>query len=539
MSYKTIDPIKIPEHTDEVKIHQGSPSTVRHFVKNLPEGASLYYFNKIVLGYTDLDIGVHFPLCFFLEHNKYGRYRDATVPRSWFKTSTATVGKSIWLPIKRDQNMRILIAMNTADNAQKRVHLIKHHWENNKILKESFPEFVPDFKHCRWSNQCADIKRSKYTEEGTYEAIGSGGAVVSRHYDHIIEDDLVFAKKDDLGTEIMPNQEDIEKAIGWHKLVYSLFSDPSKSTLDSIGTRWAVNDLKAWIKKNEAHKFRFFQIDAEQKDKRGRHLGVEYPVWPKRFGTEVLRDLLQSQGPSLYYTQYLNLPRDPKDALFNVQWLQNFHDDIEIPKPYTTATFVDLALWGDSNSIARNIVLTLARDWRNNIWILRYDRGKYNPTEVIQLMETHSKLYDSHVYVEEVYYQKALRHFALERMERTGYTYMISPLKRDSGSGAKDNRIKSIQGFAFNHMIHVRPEMSELKKEFNDYPNGITCDILDCIGYATQQKLPLPPNQPEDETFINPFSLESILESVENNGRNTQYPFSIQCGRSNNGKWYS
>jgi len=190
-----ITPNKLPQTPEEIAKHRSSPGIVHDYVTQLPDGYSLYYFCKIILGYDDLHYRIHGPLCEFLEHIKYGRFRDATVPRSWFKTSIATVGKNIWLPCRRDPNIRILVAMNTADNAEKRIHVIKNHWENNELLKSAFPELVPDFKHTRWSNSCAELKRTRRSEEGTYEAIGSGGAVISRHYDHIDEDDLVFAKK--------------------------------------------------------------------------------------------------------------------------------------------------------------------------------------------------------------------------------------------------------------------------------------------------------------------------------------------------------
>jgi len=198
--------------------------------------------------------------------------------------------------------------------------------------------------------------------------------------------------------EIQPNREDIEKAVGWHKLVYSLFSDPNKSTLDNIGTRWAVHDLKRWIRENEARKFKFFTLSAEHTD--------GSPVWPDRFGRETLDDIRDSQGPYMFSTQYLNLPRDPADAVFRPQWLRYFKFDDEIPDTdlLENVTIVDLAGWGDSKGIARNVICTLSMDTKHHIWVRRYDRGKFDPSQVIRLMEAHAKAYNSRVRVEEVQY---------------------------------------------------------------------------------------------------------------------------------------
>lgn len=494
--------------------------------------------------YDDLYPDVHGPLCYFLEHPSYGRYRDATVPRSWFKTSVATIAKALWLPVKRNPDKTILIAMNTADNAEKRVHIIKHHWQNNTLLQQAFPELVPDFKHTRWSNQCADIRRNKYTEEGTYESIGVGGAVVSRHYDHIIEDDLVYAKKDDLtGAEIQPNKEDVQKAIGWHKLVYSLFADPNSSTLDNIGTRWGVYDLKRWLRDNEKKKYRFFELCAEQRDPAtGKCLGTDYPVWPTRFGTSALAEIKESQGPYMYATQYLNLPRDPADATFQPQWLKWYQYDYEVEELVDKATIVDLALWGDSKGLSRNVICTMGMDAKHNIWVLRYDRGKFNPTEVIALMRAHAAAYpDTKVKVEEVQYQRAIRHFAIKDMEDRGIWYNLTPLKYDGRKGAKDLRIRNIVNIAVNGGFHIKTTMKELYNEYCDHPSGVTMDILDAVGYGLRVLNPIKITEHVQKTQ-SPFRLGDILKEFEKNNSTTQYPFDVQCSNiiteAEDGRWF-
>lgn len=531
-----IDPSKMPLHPEEIYDHQRKPALVREFTLGLPDGFSLFYFTRVALKYDDLDVHVHGPLCHFLEYPQYGRFRDATVPRSWFKTSVATVAKNIWLPIKRDQNIKILIAMNTADNAEKRVNLIKNHWQTNTLLQQAFPELVPDFKHCRWSNSCAELRRTKRSEEGTYEAIGSGGAVISRHYNHITEDDLVYARKDDFSnTELAPSQEDIDKAIGWHKLVYSLFSNPQESTLDNIGTRWAPHDLKDWIRRHEYAKYKFFKIDAEKKDAQGNFMGTDHPVWPRRFGTPALEDIKASQGPYMYATQYLNCPRDPSDIVFEPQWISWYSTDAYLPNNLNLLTVVDLALWGDTNGKARNVILTLGMDSKHHIWVVRYDRGKFNPTEVIHLMEAHAKAYPgTRVRVEEIQYQRAIRHFAKKRMEDTGFMYDIGQIPHDGRTNAKDLRIRNIVNVACNGALHVKPIMKDLYNEYCEYPDkGTTRDILDCIGHGLRILQPTAIQKVETSNENNPFLLDNIIKELEANyrGAGAGLPFDLQRSR--------
>lgn len=522
-----IHPKRIPTQKEEILRHRDNPTLVREFTLGLPEGYSLFYFCTVVLGYDDLDPYVHGSLCEFLEHPKYGRFRDATVPRSWFKTSVATIGKNLWLPIRRDRNIKILIAMNTADNAEKRLHVIRHHWQNNKLLQAAFSELVPDFKKVRWSNQCAEINRTRQSDEGTYESIGSGGAVVSRHYDHIDEDDLVYAKKDDLsGAEIQPNREDIEKAIGWHKLVYSLFSDPGRSTIDNIGTRWAVHDLKDWIKKFEGHKYKFFRLAAEN------NLGE--PIWPGRFSHDVLQDIRTSQGEYMYQTQYLNNPRDPADAAFQEEWLEYFQNVADAPRHMKLITVVDLACWGDSKGLARNVVLTCGIDARSHLWMLRYDRGKFNPEETIKVMEQHAQQFKTtKVFVEEVQYQRAIRFYAKKRMEKTGFFYRLEPLPTDNRTNAKDLRIRDLINLCSHGGLHIRYAHTKFKEEFCDYPSGLTCDILDCLAWAHRKLQGKHVGLPDEKPVFSQFELGNILQELEENKKsNMDYPFDLQCRRA-------
>ena len=531
-----IDPSELPIDKDDIYLHRDNPGLVRKFIIGLPHGLSLFYLCSVVLGCDDLDPFVHGTLCDFLVNPKYGRYRDATVPRSFFKTTIGTVGMSIWLPIRRDRNIKILVAMNTSDNAEKRINTIRNHWQTNSLLQNAFPELVPDVRKVRWSNQCCELARTKHSDEGTYESIGSGGAVVSRHYDYIIEDDLIYAKKDDMrGAEIMPNQDDIDKAIGWHKLVYSLFSNPARSSILNIGTRWGTHDLKNWIKENEADKYTFFSLKAESDIPNPEWPGHGESIWPTRFGTPELKDICASQGSAIYATQYLNMPRDASDIVFEKEWIQWFDGVDSVPKESKYLTVVDLASgWADQNKgrgLCNNVVATYAMDTKGRVYICRYDAGKYNPDKVIDLMITHHQQFpQTSLRIEEVQYQRAIRFYANKRMNETGYRYQIIPLESDIRSNAKDARIRAIANIASTGGLFVKKGMKLFLEEFCDYPNGRTCDILDTLGHALMILRPKIVANEETKKDENPFILENIIEDIlKNSSSHGKYPFNIQC----------
>lgn len=497
--------------------------------------SSLYYLCKEVLGYKDFVPHVHGDMCHFTTHPKYGRFRQACVPRSWFKTWTFTIAKAIWLTLPdeagdyvtnypyKGPDVRILIASNVIDNAAKMVNKIKSEWENNERLKSAFPELIPDFNKTRWSDHCACVRRPNNFTEGTYTAVGVGGSVISQHFDHILEDDLVYAKKDDFtGQELMPSQEDIDNAVGWHKLTFSLLSNPQTGCIDNTGTRWAPHDLIDYIRKQETH-YSCFEISVTKE--------AQWPIpddswclWPERYDKATLENIRAAQGAKIYETQYLNRPRAGEDVTFNLAYVHK-HDNVDLyPQGLKLLTFIDLASWGDAKRICRNVILTGARDLKNHLWIYRVDAGRFNPTEVIERAKAHVRQFGSKVMVEEVGYQIALRHFARLDMETAGsFAYTINAIPRDNRKNAKELRINGLEPIVTNGMFHVLEGMKDLLQELEDYPYSSTKDILDCAGYLSMYA-----KRPEIEWYEapkDPFMIENIEEEIKQKHGQKRYPF--------------
>jgi predicted phage terminase large subunit-like protein len=496
---------------------------------------SLYYLCKEVLGYKDMVPHVHGDICDFITNPKHGRFRQATVPRSWFKTWVCTVGGSIWLTLPDEEGLwkdiypwkgpdaRILIASNVVDNAEKMIHKIRSEWMNNTRLKAAFPELIPAFNKIRWSNSCAELKRPGKFTEGTYTAVGAGGSVISQHFEHIIEDDLIYANKDDFtGKELMPNQEDIDKAIGWHKLTFSLFSHPQTSTMWNVGTRWAPHDLIDYIRSNEKH-YVCFEIKVTKE-------GVwpipnnDFCVWPERYDRTTLKKLRDSQTAHIFETQYLCRPRQASDVVFSTIYINTHNSLAEYPKGLNYRTYVDVASWNDRKNLARSVIITVGRDGHNHYWVARCDAGRYNPTEVIERMAAQAKQFQSKVLVEEYQYQKALRHFAKKYMEDSGNTFSCDAIPHEAQKNAKEMRIRGLEGYVRNGMIHVLESMTDLLEEFEDYPYGATKDILDMLGYSVKHT-PKSYNTVDGESE-DPFSLEAIISGVKKGKDTYQNVFS-------------
>lgn len=484
---------------------------------------------------------VHGHLCSFTTHPQFGRFRQATVPRSWFKTWVLTIGKAIWLTLPNDDkadslysslypyrgpNVRILIASNVIDNAAKMIFKIKQEWMHNERLQAAFPELIPDFNKTRWSDHVAEVKRTLTAQEGTYTAVGAGGSVVSQHFDHIIEDDLVYARKDDFtGMELMPSQEDIDNAIGWHKLSFSLLANPQTGCIDNVGTRWAPQDVIYYIRKFEKQ-YRCMELAATR--------GAEWPIidnaacqWPERYDKATLENICHAQGMRIFETQYLNRPRATEDIVFTKDKVV-IHDSLEeFPKNTEFATIVDLAGWGDSKGTARNVVLTGTVDDHHHMWIAALDARRMNPSEVIATFKGHSRFFHSRIYIEEIQYQRAIRHFSREEMERTGEAFVQERLPYDGRKDAKNLRIRALEPIVSNGFLHILSNMSTLMEELEFYPHSKTVDILDCMGYLL--KVARPPSPVPVKATIDQFSVAQIEKELKGHASGmVGLPFDVQ-----------
>ena len=478
----------------------------------------LYFFEKFILDYKDMVPHVHGPLCNFLQNDRF-RKKQVTLPRGFLKTTTSTIGRGLWLACK-NPDIRILIASSVVENSRKMIGAIRHHVESNARLQKFFPEIVPDnFNKTRWSDQCAAVRRPHEYPEGTWEAMGIGGSVISRHYDRVMEDDLIYPKKDDLtGSELMPDRDDIEKAIGWHRLAPSLLIRPGEGFIDNIGTRWAPYDLINYIIKKERGWRRFMIKDRTPE-------GV--PSWPERFPEDTLKDLLSTQGPYMYNALYACEPMDPSARVFQKMWLRAY--DV-LPHGMRYFTTVDLAEWdmgvgGRQKQKAYNVILTCGVDADHNFWIARYDRGRFTPTEVVERIAQHVKAFNvEKVGIEVVYYQKAILEEVKRFYERTGIAFSIAAYQRDPRL-TKDARIRGIQPIACNGALHYREEMEEFVEEYEDYPMSRTVDILDAL--SDQLKIAQFPDRAEIGIVTDAFDIEEIVASIKKS-KKSGYPISTQ-----------
>ena len=523
----------------------------------------LYVFAKGVMGFDFLTPDVHMPLCRLLElalngytpdlyhpwsayeqvlydhaHrymsfgeedeiSKEGLIKDwvakvkekglgnlqITLPRGWLKTTLCSQAYPLWLGT-RDTNIRVLLTQNTFENAEAKLQVIKETVEKNTVYRILFPEVLPD-SSCRWTNRSLVLKRTKSWPEGTFECAGVKTAVVSRHFDLVLEDDTVAPDYSKLEEDnVLPSKEDIAKAIGWHKLVPPLLVNPAKSLNFIVGTRWFEKDLISWNKENHGGRFTFYEracLEGEdgKPDENGK------VAYPERFSMEVLRGLKASMGPYLFSCLYMNKPIRSEDMLFKPDWFSYYEEE---PTDLLCYTTVDLG--GDPQETKGepdwNVVLTCGQSTTTGVvYVLHYWRKKTNPSEVIDAIFKQVRCYHPvEVGIEGVAYQRSLKHWILKRMRAENTHFMVNNLS--AAGRAKSYRIMGLQAPIAGGSVKFRIGHGPIINELLSYPLGEHDDLADCLAYQLDLWRPIVQmvRARKEQLGPDPNTLEGIKKDI-------------------------
>lgn len=311
----------------------------------------LYWFSIVVLGKHRLQHGpdyrrsLHYNMCTSVM--KDGLKDVIEIPRDHYKSTIysecfpiwkalpfgsleedlfAKLGYSDlfieWMRRAHNQNIRILLVSETIKNAIKLGTRISNHYQNNDTFSQTFPEIIPGSSET-WTNDSLHQKRTKEGKahgEGTFDFIGVGAALQSRHYDLAIQDDLV-------GKEALNSEPVMQSTIEYHQLlVGAMDADPRNPGKDFdelvVGNRWSHKDLNSHIRDNEPY-FAFTTHSA---------LGgccalhpIGNPIFPEAFSTEKLLRWKKRLGSYYFSCQFLNFPIDPSKQKFNLKDFRYYH----------------------------------------------------------------------------------------------------------------------------------------------------------------------------------------------------------------------
>lgn len=481
----------------------------------------LYYLGCNFLGYTDAEEIPHRQLCEFIQS---GHKRKLLVgSRGIYKTSFGTIGRAIQLILK-DPNIRILLVSNTADNASNMLKVIRQQLESNGKLRELFGDIIPENPRKvkkKWGDSKIEVNRDGIFPEPTITAAGADKQFASGHYDVILGDDTVAARKDDIRDDgvIVLRDEDVQKAVGLHRLMMQGLKILKKELeIQYILNRWGVHDFARWMMDHQIYNedtrpngFTFKQMAVHNED--------GSLLWPDVLTEEELDQIREDQGDFIYYTQYECMPYNPANRGFPPE--DNTYWEGDLPPGYQSGSkryrrFILIDVADSLNPASCNTAMVyLFVDENNHLWVHEALRGRMDTNEKIKNIHRLVRKYNMRrVHIEENLHNDTLKYVLREAMRKESISYNVMPLKHKNRN--KDARILRLQPYHQRGAIHIHKRHRELQQEMRDFGYTNLKDLLDALGYALDF-VKGPPSTMQNDNFTrdpNTVYLSDIMRDM-------------------------
>ena len=403
---------------------------------------------------------------------------NVVLARGCLKSTIITKYFPVWMCLK-DPNYRWLIATNTVPNARKKIEDIRGLFDSNNVFRALFPELLPKL-HDRWTNEAAEIARTRSFPEATFECAGRRTRKTGTHYNGIIEDDTVAPADTDMGLDLTtPSTEELEQSIGWHKSSTSLLVPKGVRISIVVTTRWGEDDLVAYIRKHESYKV--FDLPAQRRD--------GSVVFSTLYSPEKLEEIRNRVGPYMFSCLYLNLPMDASLRVFQKEGFQ-FYVPGDLVRKETDRWFrtiaIDPAISEKDKSCETAITETIHRRTPEGNAYQYWNRAIHGHMNPFQLIEQTLDWCEENpkeircIIVETNAYQASLKYYFHDAMIKREVNFAILPVHAHH---SKNIRIEGmVPYFAGKRIFLSRSLPAAVESQLVQFPNGKLVDLLDSFS---------------------------------------------------------
>jgi hypothetical protein len=517
--YEPSDPASFPKR----------PSTATEALRKkirTQADTDLYFFTSFVLGYDKLRPEPHGELCAFLDfldgkraEGVFDFNRTITyMPRDLYKTTIQTIARNVRRAAKNPE-VRILIVADTSDNASRFMIEVGNHFKYNELLQWLYPEVIPDnFGAVRWNTKEIVLKRKSPWREPTFDAMGAGAGIESRHYDHICPDDLVTEKHIHSDTEM-------DKLISWLPGLEPLLVNDVESTIEFVGSRKKKGDAYEFVEK-------YFGVSDSLPRKIGPHAikqgtlcvysrsiiedgKVIFPyVKEKKSGVSMeYINRVRTYDPERYWAQLANSPKGTGLNWFNVSDLRRFkinksgmieavHDGKLVERVSVWAleriVLYDPAV-SERKSSSKQALWVVAKGSGPNRYLLGGYYGHILPDEMIDLLyRINARWRPEFFSIEKRGFQGWVKYSLDVISELKGLDFLpimpFPPEGSERARWAKAEHIRSLQPVFSSHLFWVpetpdedyRPAVNQLIEDIEFYPNIRFEDGLDALAQGVE-----------------------------------------------------
>lgn len=418
-------------------------------------------------------------------------------PRGHGKSTVGDVDFSI-TKILRNPDIRIMVGSKTQSQAEAFLKETRTHFEMNEDLIRVFGDLRGEL----WNNSEFTVSsRKRIVKEATMTALGSSGAVVSKHFDIIIGDDLV-------GFENARTETQRTKLKEWFysSLVPTL--EPN-GEIHILGTRYHPLDLyEDLINSGNYHTIKQSAINVYNDDdpvhRKYKKMGYieediksgdEFPLWDKKFTLPILKEVQSESGLIIFGMQYQNDTELAKGNIFKPQYFKHYDSyriDYDNNKVYVKVEdgnnkeerevkiFIGIDLAISSKTNADYFVLfVIGLDKEGNIFCIDYLKDRLSFDKQLNTILTYGEVkypMALRIGVESVAYQEAM----LQELRRQSSLPIIS-LKTSTDKVTRATRRSSLfeQG-----KVYLRKDMQEFEELLLLFPEVEHDDLFDGWEFA-------------------------------------------------------
>lgn len=403
-------------------------------------------------------------------------------PRGFGKSTVGDVDYNI-TRILRNPNIRIMIGSKTQTQAEAFLKEIRTHFEMNVDLIRIFGDWKKS-KDNVWNDREFTVnRRTVIKKEATVTALGASGAVISKHFDIIIGDDLV-------GLENARTERQRANLKEWFysSLIPTLEPD---GEIHILGTRYNPLDLYEDLIKSGNYRVNI-QRAIQMVD------GKECSLWADKFSLEKLKSIRAESGKIIFNMQYQNDTELAKGKIFKAKYFK-YYEEYKLDYDFQTAKVcvknaegieqwikvrvymgADLAISESENSNNDYFVLMMIGvDDSKNVYVLEYVKERLSFNSQLNTIISYGR--DKYpmverVGVETVSYQKALAQ-ELRRMS-------LLPIININTSKDKVTRAMRRSANFENGKVFFREGMDDLEECLLLFPEVDHDDLFDGLDFA-------------------------------------------------------
>ena len=459
---------------------------------------NFFFFTRAVIGQDKLTNRFHKDMCDELQYVNALR-RLWLVSRDHFKSTIVGIAYPLWLLIRNPEE-RILIAADTANNAEKKLAKIKQLILGSKGIRAFFPEIIPgNVRKTVWSDSEIILPREEAHAEPSISTVGAGGAVVGQHFTRIICDDII-------AKEATDSPSVMSSVIRWADSLESLLVEPYVNTIDVVGTRKTHDDVYEHLRSN-------WKNGEDSEDRpfyrefiRSFWASPGEPLFPELYGGK--KNALdfarrqQKQNAYLWSCDFENDPRSP-EAEFQIEDLQSYQWDVSKEHvlfeekdqtrviglaAMTVYMTVDPAYAKERGSSMGAIIVSGCVP-TGEIFILEAIKDRWGGQGLIKAVKRMARKYQHYLRtlgVEATGTQQAWIDDLIKEMRRDGLFVRIDSLQ-PGGKAGKDARIRfQLQKYFGAKRVYITAEMDQLQRELRHFPLSKEKDLLDAAAYSAE-----------------------------------------------------